>query len=209
MDHVLIVEDHGVIRDGLKLLLASERILVVGEASDGRQALRLARRHEPDVAVLDIGLPGLNGIETVRQLARESPKTRGIMLTMHAERAYVLEALRAGAQGYMLKTQAATDLAAAIESVMSGSMYLSPGIARVVAEASLGTDKPRPDPLSPREREVLQLLAEGHTNKEIAHVLSISVKTVETHRGALMRKLDIHDVASLVRYAIRRGVLEA
>jgi DNA-binding NarL/FixJ family response regulator len=206
---VLIVDDHEVFRDGLKSLLTSRRIEVVAEASDGRQALRLARKVEPDIAILDIGLPGLNGLDTMRRLLRECPKTRGIVLTMHAEDAYVLEALRAGAQGYVLKSQAFADVVAAIESVMRGSPYLSPGISRALVRASVGGSDSPADPLSPREREVLQLVAEGRTNKEIGHVMSISVKTVETHRGAIMRKLDLHDIASLVRYAVRRGLIEA
>jgi len=206
---VLIVDDHAVLRDGLKSLLASRRIEVVGEASDGRQALRLARRFEPDVATLDIGLPGLNGLETLRKLVRECPKVRGIVLTMHGEDAYVLEALRAGARAYVLKSQAFGDLAEAIETVVRGEMYLSPGVSGALVRASLGGTESPAELLSPREREVLQLVAEGRTNKEVGHVLAISVKTVETHRSALMRKLDLHDTASLVRYAIRRGLIEA
>jgi DNA-binding NarL/FixJ family response regulator len=205
---VLIVDDHEVFREGLKSLLASRKLEVTGEAGNGHDALRLARRLEPDIAIVDVGLPGLNGLETVRGLARESPKTRGIVLTVHAEDAYVIEALRAGARGYVLKTQAFADLTRAIETVRAGSVYLSPGISRVLVDASLGRTGPPPDPLSAREHEVLQLVAEGHANKQIAHRLAISIKTVETHRGAIMRKLDLHDVASLVRYAIRRGVIE-
>lgn len=206
---VLIVDDHELFRDGLKSLLGSRGIDVVGEAPDGRQGLRLARRLEPDVAILDIGLPGLNGLDTLARLGRECPKARGIVLTMHAEDAYVIEALRAGARGYVLKSQAFADLAGAIGTVMEGSVYLSPGISSALVRASVGGAEPAAEPLSPREREVLQLVAEGRTNKEIGHLLSISVKTVETHRGAIMRKLDLHDTASLVRYAIRRGLIEA
>jgi DNA-binding NarL/FixJ family response regulator len=206
---VLIVDDHEVFREGLKSLLVSRKLEIAGEANNGHDALKLARRLEPDVAIVDIGLPGLNGLETVKGFARDSPRTRAIVLTVHAEDSYVLEALRAGAKGYVLKTQAFADLTHAIETVMKGSVYLSPGISRVLVDASLGRTGPPEDPLSAREHEVLQLVAEGHTNKEIAHRLSISIKTVETHRSAIMRKLDLHDVASLVRYAIRRGMIEA
>lgn len=206
---VLIADDHEVFREGLKTLLGSHRMEVVGEAAHGRAALKMARTLLPDVAILDLGMPELNGLETTRLIARDSPKTRCIILTMHAEDAYVLEALRAGVRGYVLKSQAFSDLAQAIAAVSDGGVYLSPGISRAVVNASLGKAASPADPLSTREREVLHLVAEGRTNKEIAHVLGISAKTVETHRGAVMRKLDIHDTPSLVRYAIRRGLIEA
>jgi len=206
---VLIVDDHEVFREGLRSLLESRGIDVAGEFSDGRRALRQARKIRPDVAILDVSLPGLNGLDTLRGLERECPGVRGIMLTMHDEDTYVLEALRAGARGYVLKSQAFVDLTQAIETVMQGSVYMSPGIAGTLVRASLGGGGQEPERLTPREREVLQLVAEGRTNKEIAGLLSISIKTVETHRGAILRKLDLHDTASLVRYAIRRGLIEA
>jgi DNA-binding NarL/FixJ family response regulator len=206
---VLVVDDHEVFREGLRKLFAGDLIEVADEAWDGLQAISKAKQLKPDVAIIDVALQSLNGFEVVRRLAQESPGTRSIMLTRHTEDAYILEALRAGAQGYVLKTQAFADLTRAIETVMSGAMYLSPDISRAVVEASLGRGGAPADPLTGREREVLQLVAQGRTNKEIAHLLSISIKTVETHRSALMRKLDLHDTASLVRYAIRRGLIRA
>jgi two-component system, NarL family, response regulator NreC len=206
---VLIVDDHEVFREGLKSLLVAQGFDVVGEASRGRAALRLARALTPDLAILDIAMPELNGLEAARIMGRDVPKTRCIILTMHGEDAYVLEALRAGVLGFVLKSQAFSDLTQAIQAVTAGSVYLSPGISRAVVDASLGGGVARPDPLTTREREVLHLVAEGRTTKAIADVLGISAKTVETHRGAIMRKLDIHDTPSLVRYAIRRGLIEA
>lgn len=206
---VLLVDDHAVLREGLRHLLASDRIEIVGEAGSGLEALRLAKRLQPDVAILDVTLPELNGLEITRRLARESPRTRAIVLTMHREEAYVLEALRAGAAGFVLKSQAFADLTLAIDTVVSGTVYLSPAVSRTVVQASVGPRGSERDPLSAREREVLQLVAEGRTNKEVAFELSISVKTVESHRGALMRKLGLHDTSGLVRYAIRRGLIEA
>ena len=206
---VLIVDDHEVFREGLKSLLVAQGFDVVGEASRGRAALRLARALTPDLAILDIAMPELNGLEAARLMGRDAPKTRCIILTMHGEDAYVLEALRAGVLGFVLKSQAFSDLTQAIHAVSAGSVYLSPGISRAVVDASLGGGVTPPDPLTTREREVLHLVAEGRTTKAIADVLGISAKTVETHRGAIMRKLDIHDTPSLVRYAIRRGLIEA
>jgi len=206
---VLIVDDHEVFREGLKSLLVAQGFDVVGEASRGRAALRLARALMPDLAILDIAMPELNGLEAARLMGRDVPKTRCIILTMHGEDAYVLEALRAGVLGFVLKSQAFSDLTQAIHAVTAGSVYLSPGISRAVVDASLGGGAAPADPLTTREREVLHLVAEGRTTKAIADVLGISAKTVETHRGAIMRKLDIHDTPSLVRYAIRRGLIEA
>jgi len=206
---VLIADDHEVFRQGLRSLLIAESFEVVGEASRGRAALKLARTLAPDLAILDIAMPELNGLETARLIARDAPRTLCIVLTMHAEDAYVLEALRAGVRGFVLKSQAFSDLSQAIRAVAAGSVYLSPGISRAVVDASLGRRAPVLDPLTTREREVLHLVAEGRTTKAIADMLSISAKTVETHRGAIMRKLDIHDTPSLVRYAIRRGLIEA
>jgi DNA-binding NarL/FixJ family response regulator len=206
---VLIVDDHEVFREGLKSLLVAQGFDVVGEASRGRAALRLARALTPDLAILDIAMPELNGLEAARLMGRDVPKTRCIILTMHGEDPYVLEALRAGVRGFVLKSQAFSDLTQAIHAVTAGSVYLSPGISRAVVDASLGGGSPPADPLTTREREVLHLVAEGRTTKAIADVLGISAKTVETHRGAIMRKLDIHDTPSLVRYAIRRGLIEA
>ncbi len=205
---VLLADDHQIMRQGLKSLLEREGFRVVAEAADGREALRLAETSHPDVVILDLAMPGLNGVDAAKEIARSSPKTKAILLTMHKEDAYVLQALSAGVSGYVLKTQASADLVQAIREVTRGSIYLSPGVSRAVVDAYRAkTDLP-PDPLSPREREVLQLVAEGKTTKEVAAILGVSVKTAESHRTRIMEKLDIHETAGLVRYAIRRGVIQ-
>jgi DNA-binding NarL/FixJ family response regulator len=198
-----------VVREGLKALLEREGFRIVSEASNGRDAIRAACERRPEVAILDLGMPVLNGIEAARAIRRRSPGVRTIALTVHAEDAYVLAALEAGFRGYVLKSQAAAQLVRAIHEVGRGAVYLSPSISRVVVEAYLGhTELPR-DPLTRREREVLQLVAEGRTTKEVARVLGVSAKTADSHRTRLMGKLDIHDTAGLVRYAIRRGLIQA
>ena len=205
---VLLADDHLIVRQGLKALLEREGFTVVGEAVDGHEAVRLAQALHPDVAVLDLAMPLLNGLDTAREILRISPRTRTILLTMHPEDHYIFEALRAGIEGYVLKTQAAEDLVRAIREVFRGMIYLSPGVSRAVVQAYLAkTDLP-PDPLAPRERQVLQLVAEGKTTKEIAVLLGISVKTAESYRSRIMQKLDIHETAGLVRYAIRRGLIQ-
>jgi DNA-binding NarL/FixJ family response regulator len=181
-------------------------MVVIGEASDGLEALRLAHTHQPQVAILDITMPYLNGLETARRLREVAPQTKIIVLTMHTEEPYVLEALQAGAVGYVLKTQAAVDIVQAIHTVLQGAIYLSPRVTNAVVQAYLTGSTLPPDPLTSREREIVQRIAEGQTTKEIAAHLGLSVKTVESHRINLMRKLDIHETATLVRYAIRRGL---
>jgi two-component system response regulator NreC len=203
---ILLAEDHAIVRQGLHALLEQAGMAVIGEAADGQEALRIAREHHPDVAVLDIGMPYLNGLETARRLREALPQTKIVLLTMHTEDPYVLEAMQAGAVGYVLKTQAMLDLVQAIQNVLQGHIYLSPRISRALVTAYLTRSDPAPDPLTSREREVLQLIAEGETTKEIAWRLRLSAKTVESHRIRLMRKLDIHETATLVRYAIRRGL---
>ncbi len=205
---VLLADDHVIVRQGLKALLEREGLKVVGEASDGREALRLAQDVQPDVAVLDFAMPLLNGIDAAREIRQVAPKTKMILLTAYREDQYILEALQAGFRGCVLKTQAASDLAGAIREVSRGAVYLSPGVSQVVVDAYLAkTDLPT-DPLSPRERQVLQLVAEGKSTKEVASVLGISVKTADSHRTRIMSKLDIHETASLVRYAIRQGLVQ-
>lgn len=189
------------------MLLEREQFEVAGEAADGHQALQFAKDAKADVAILDFAMPLLNGLDAARQMQHVAPATRVILLTMYAEDHYVLEALRAGVRGYVIKTQAAADLAQAIREVSRGAIYLSPGVSRAVVEAFLSKSDVPPDPLTPREREVLQLVAEGKTSKEIAGLLGVSVKTAESHRSRMMQKLDIHDTATLVRYAIRRGLV--
>ncbi len=203
---VLLAEDHVMFRQGLRVLLEQAGMVVIGEASDGQEALRLVHAHQPDVAVLDIAMPHLNGLETARRLRETLPQTKIILLTMHTEEPYVLEALQAGTVGYVLKTQAAVDIVQAIREAMQGAIYLSPRVANAVVKAYLTRSTLPPDPLTSREREILQGIAEGQTTKEIAARLGLSVKTVESHRINLMRKLDIHETATLVRYAIRRGL---
>jgi DNA-binding NarL/FixJ family response regulator len=203
---VLLAEDHVLVRQGLRALLEQEGITVIGEASDGHEALKIAQKQHPDVAVLDISMPHLNGIETTRRLREASPQTKTVLLTMHTEDLYVLEAMQAGAVGYVLKTDPVQHFIQAIRDVLQGEVYLSPRVSRVVVTAYLSKASLPPDPLTSREREVLQLIAEGKTTKEIAWSLKLSVKTVESHRIKLMHKLDIHETATLVRYAIRRGL---
>ena len=207
---VLLADDHVILRQGLRGLLEKAGHEVVGEASDGREAVALARTLRPDVAVLDYSMPLLNGVDAADEIRRAVPRIKTILLTMYTEKSYVLRALRAGARGYVLKTQAAEDLIRAIREVQAGEIYLSPGVSTSVVDAYLTSTKGAgedEDPLTRRERQILQLVAEGNTTKEIARILDVSFKTAESHRNRLMKKLDIHEVAGLVRYAIRHGLV--
>ncbi|PYM07581.1 MAG: DNA-binding response regulator [Candidatus Rokuibacteriota bacterium] len=206
---VLLADDHLLFRQGLRALLEREALHVVGEADNGHEAVRLARELRPDVAVLDLAMPLLNGLDAAREIHQASPRTRTILLTMHTEDPYVGKALQAGIKGYVLKTQASADLIQAIREVHRGAIYLSPGVSRAVVDAYLAKTELPIDPLTARERQVLQLVAEGKTTKEVAVLLGISVKTAESHRTRIMQKLDIHETASLVRYAIREGLTQA
>jgi DNA-binding NarL/FixJ family response regulator len=209
MIRVLLADDHTIVREGLRALLAKEGdFQVVAEAGDGREALRLAKETRPDVATLDLAMPLLSGLEVVRQMAAWEQGPATILLTVHAEDRYVLEALRAGVRGYVLKKQAGGDLVRAIREVVAGGVYLSPGISAAVAEAIRSPDSRPEDTLTAREREVLQLVAEGKTTKEIGAILGVSTKTADAHRTRLMQKLDIHDIAGLTRYAIRSGLIQ-
>jgi len=204
---VLLADDHILVRDGIKVTLEANGLSIVGEASEGREAVKMVRDLKPDVAVFDVSMPGLNGVDAARIALKENPGTKVVLLTVHTENEYVDEALRAGVSGYVLKKQATADLIRAIQEVSLGNIYLSPGISRAVMEAFRSGKELAARTLTAREREVLQLIAEGKTTKEIGSVLGISVKTAETHRSRVMDKLEIRDTAGLVRYAIRMGLV--
>ena len=207
---ILLADDHDVVRQGFRLVLEREGFQIAGEAVDGREAVRLAETQNPDIAVLDLCMPQLNGLDAGRQIVQLSGHRIGVvLLTMHKEEHQIVAALRAGIRGYIVKTQGADALISAIREVASGGIYLSPSVCGVVVGAYLSGNDMASDPLTAREREVLQLVAEGKTTKEVATVLGLSTKTAESYRARLMEKLDIHETASLVRYAIRRGVIEA
>lgn len=210
---ILLVDDHTILRDGLRALLESEPDLkVIGEAEDGRQAVTLACQQEPDVVLMDISMPLLNGLEATRQIKRQCPNVKVLILSMYDNEEYIRQALEAGAMGYILKDAAARELIGAIRDVYRGEAVLSPAVTRLVIEDYLRWGGIRPveeaDGLSPREREVLQLIAEGHTNKQIAEILNISIKTVQAHRTSLMQKLDLHDRGELIKYAIQKKIIE-
>ena len=205
---VLLADDHQMTRDGLGAFLVQQGFKVNANASNGQEAVRLAGELQPDVAVLDLAMPIVNGLEAAREIQKISPKTKTIFLTMHNENHYILEALRSGAKGFVTKTHAAEDLVQAIRDAVRGKMYLSPEVSRAVVEAYQAKEALLMDPLTPRERQVLQLVAEGKTTKEAAATLQISVKTAETHRTRIMEKLNVHETAGLVRYAIRRGIIQ-
>ena len=205
---VVLADDHQMFRESLCALLQREGFDVVGQAADGREAARLVRKLNPKVAVLDLGMPVRNGLDAAREIHRYSRGTATILLTMFEEDAYVLESLQAGVRGYVLKAQAACDLVQAIGEVERGKVYLSPGISRAVVDAALQTKPAAEDPLSERERHMLQLIAEGHSTKDAAEILGVSFKTAESHRTRIMQKLGMHNTAKLVRYAIRRGLIQ-
>lgn len=210
---ILLGDDHTLFRHGLlKILEARSDWTVVGEAGDGRECVRQAVALKPDMAVLDIGMPLLNGIEATRQIVRRLEQTSVLILSMHADEPYIMQALEAGAKGYLLKDSAGTDLIRGIEIVASGKSFFSPAVSKVLLDdyvrrlADAGVTD-RFQTLSEREREVFQLIAEGHSNKTIADLLSVSPTTIETHRAHILRKLDIHNTAELVLYAVRRGII--
>jgi len=209
---VLLAEDHTLVRAGIRALLESlEGIEVVAEAADGREALRLAQAHHPDILLMDITMKELNGLEAAARLAKERSATRVIILSMHADQAYVHQALQAGAVGYLLKGSDLAELELALKAVARGDTYLSPAVSKGLVGGLLSGKPPAANPLdelTPRQREILQLIAEGRTTKEIATRLDISIKTIETHRGQLMERLNIHDVPGLVKFAIRVGLTQ-
>lgn len=205
---ILLADDHPIVRQGLRALLEKEAWTVVAEASDGKEAVALARQHQPDAAVLDLAMPVLNGLDAVKAIGQVSPKTSCIVLSVHDGPQYVLEALRAGAKGYILKSKAAQELYDALRETQAGNLYLSPSLSKVLVEAYLKKIELPEELLSPRERSVLQLIAEGHSTKEIATKLDLTTKTAESYRARIMEKLEIHNTAGLVRYAIRRGIIQ-
>ncbi|PYN02135.1 MAG: DNA-binding response regulator [Candidatus Rokuibacteriota bacterium] len=207
-NRILLADDHVIVRQGLKALLEREGFTVIAEAEDGQAAVRAARERCPDVAVLDFSMPLLNGRDAAREILQVCPRAKAILLTMHTEDHYVLEALQIGVKGYVVKSQASGDLVRAINEVQRGMTYLSPGVSQTVVQAFLSKAVMPRDPLTSREREVLQLVAEGKSTKEIAQLLAISFKTAESHRTRIMKKTDIHETAGLVRYAVRRGLIQ-
>ncbi len=204
---VVIADDHAIVRQGVRGLLEREGFDVVAEAGDGKEAVRLTQELGPDVAVLDFVMPVQDGLDTAQEISQVSPGTRAILLTMHAEEPYVVRALQAGIRGYVLKSQTAVELVGAITEVMRGGTYFSPGVSGAIVQAYQARNEPPSDHLTPRERQVLQLVAEGKTTKEVAQLLGISAKTADSHRSRIMSKLDIHETAGLVRYAIRQGLI--
>jgi two-component system response regulator NreC len=205
---VVLADDHVLVRQGLKSLLEREGFQVVAEASDGQEAVRHVESLQPEIVVMDISMPILNGLNAAREMSRTCPKTKTILLTQHDEGQYVSEALDAGVKGYVLKNQVASDLLLAIRQVSRGQVYLSPGVSRAVMDAYQSKSEKPKNSLTLREKQVLQLIAEGKSTKDIASLLGISVKTAESHRTRLMQKLDIHETASLVRYAVRQGIVQ-
>jgi len=210
---ILLADDHAILRESLRILLEEEAdLVVIGEAEDGRTAVKMANELSPDVVVMDISMPLLNGLEATCQIKRDKPNVKVLILSMHDNEEYIRQALAKGAMGYILKDAAARELIDAIRAVHRGEAVLSPAITRLVIEdylrwGDIQTNQ-ETNGLSPREREILQLIAEGYTNKQIAEILCISIKTVQAHRGNLMSKLDLHDKGELIKYAIQKKIIE-
>jgi len=209
MPTILLVDDHSVVRQGIRILLERESFDIVAEAADGVEAVRLAEKHQPDIAIVDLSMPVMNGITAIGEIKKVSPRTKFVLLTMHTDEHHVLQALHAGVKACVTKTQAVEHLIVAIREVLAGGVYLSPSVSGAVVQAYLTKSDAAYDPLTDRERQVLQLVAEGNTTKEIAAIIGVTAKTAETHRVKVMDKLDIHSTAGLVRYAIRRGLVQA
>ena len=206
---VLIADDHGIVRSGIRLLLERQPdIEVIGEAADGAEAREMAVRERPDLAILDVKMPKLTGLQATREIKRQAPEVAVLILSMHDDERYLFEALKAGASGYVLKAQADSDLLDAVRAVERGEPFLTPEAQRALIHDVLGEGSPRDEELTPREQEVVKLVAEAHTNKEIAAILHLSEKTVENHRSNAMRKLGMRDRVELVRYAIRKGLID-
>jgi DNA-binding NarL/FixJ family response regulator len=209
---VLIADDHLLVRAGIRALLEQQPDMeVVAEASNGREALELTRKHEPNIVLMDIAMPELNGLEAIRQLSKEFPRIQGIILSMYADEEHVSRALQAGAAGYLVKGAALAELELAIRSVARGQTYLSPGVSKPVIREYLRrtSSNATAESLTPRQREILQMIAEGKPTKQIALILNISVKTVESHRARLMKRLDAREIATLVRHALKLGLISS
>jgi DNA-binding NarL/FixJ family response regulator len=210
---IVLADDHTVMRNGLRLLLERQpNLQVVGEAADGRQAVALTEAEHPDVVIMDIAMPNLNGIEAARQIVNHSPKTAIAILSMHSDESYVIRALKAGARAYLLKDSAEADLLAAVRALTEGKSFFSPAISKILVEDYMRQLESRGaedtyELLTNREREILQLLAEGKTNKEVANMLNLSLYTVETHRTHILQKLNLHSVPELILYAVRKGII--
>jgi two-component system response regulator NreC len=210
---IVLADDHTVMRNGLRLLLERQpHLQVVGEAADGRQAVALSETANPDVVIMDIGMPNLNGIEATRQIVDRNPRTAVAILSMHSDESYVIRALKAGARAYLLKDSAEADLLAAVRALTEGKSFFSPAISKILVEDYMRQLESRGaedtyELLTKREREILQLLAEGRTNKEVANMLNLSLYTVETHRTHILQKLNLHSVPELILYAVRKGII--
>ena len=207
MQRILLADDHHIVRQGFRALLERGGFEVIAEAEDGDEAVRLSETHRPDVAVLDLRMPRLSGMDCARQILSRDAKAAIIFLTVHSEEHQVVEALRVGVRGYVVKLQASSELIQAIREVHAGGVYLSPRVSRVLVDAYLAGGEAAPNPLTVRQREVLRLVVEGKTMREVAEAIGVSVKTAELYRARIMTKLDIHDTAGLVRYAIRCGLI--
>jgi len=210
---ILLADDHKLMRSGLKVLIEQQPgLAIVGEAADGREAVALAKTLKPDVVVMDIGMPNLNGIEAAHQITQALPEIAVVMLSMHSDESYILRALKAGAKGYLLKDSAEADLIRAVHAVAGGKSFFSPAVSKVLLDDYVrklkrsGTEDSY-DLLTPREREILQLVAEGKSNKDIANLLNLSVHTIETHRSNIMEKLNLRGIPELILYAVRRGII--
>lgn len=214
MTRILLADDHGIIRQGLRAVLERDSSLeVIAESSDGREAVRLAESLQPDLVIMDISMPHLNGIEAAKQILRGNPMTRIIILSMHKDETYITRSLSAGVKGYLLKESAEVDLVRAVQAVMQGKPFFSPAVTSALLEDYMRFMQQRNledsyELLTEREKELLQLLAEGHSNKEAATILSVSTNTVETHRNNLMQKLGLHNTAEIVLYAVRKKIIQ-
>ncbi|MFQ5965814.1 MAG: response regulator [Candidatus Scalinduaceae bacterium] len=212
---VLLADDHPIVRKGIKALLdVQDDINVIGEAKDGREAIEKAKQMVPDLVIIDIMMPDLNGIEALREIKRAIPETKVLVLTMYDDEDFINQTLQSGASGYLLKESAVSDLISAIEAIMKGDTFLSPRVSNVLVKDFIGHGVTKnskdlnPSLLTKREREILQLLAEGNSNKEIAHKINLSIRTVDSHRASIMGKLHIHDITGLVKYAIKKNLIK-